>query len=272
MEDRSWRVRARQAVGRGRPRSAGKGLLSRLAGTCAGCAVAWMAVPSSATAQDAPWQFAVTPYLWAAGITGTMTHPSSRVSFDRDFSHIFKDLSGLPVMLGAEVRKGRVGLALDLVWLEISSEINTRNFLFNDGKTRLSTLQASAVGLYRVIEDPAGKLDVGAGARLWSVSSKATLNAGLLPRVSEKLEKTFVDPLLAVRFEFRLGGRWSLTAYGDVGGFGVSSDVTWQALGTLNYQVADWVDVRLGWRYMAVDRKKIDVDLHGPILAATFRF
>ena len=235
-------------------------------------AAACLAAASPLAAQDAPWQFAVTPYLWAAGIKGSTTTPASRVTFNRDFGDIFKDFSGVPVMLGAEVRKGPVGVVFDLIWLRMSSEIETRNVLFIDGKARLSTFQASATGLYRVIDQSAGTLDIGAGVRLWTVSSKASLHAGLLPRVSAKLDKTFADPILAARFDFRLGGRWSLTAYGDVGGFGISSDVTWQALGTLNYRAADWVDVRGGWRHLAVDRDKVNFDFTGPVLAASFRF
>jgi len=250
--------------------------LVKRAGTClaggALLAVACVAAPGPATAQQSPWQFTVTPYMWLAGVKGTTTTPASGITFNREFGDIFKDLSAIPVMFGAEVRKGRAGLAFDLVWLKLSSEIDTRNILFNDGKSSLSMLQVSLTGFYRVIEEPAGSIDVGAGFRLWSVSSKAKLNAGLLPAISSKVDKTFADPILAARFDLRLGGRWSLTAYGDVGGFGISSDVTWQALGTINYRAADWVDVRLGWRHLAVDRKKINLDFSGPILAATFRF
>lgn len=247
-------------------------LWRRLAVAVTGLLVAASAGVLPARARETPWQFAVTPYLWLAGVTGSTTTPASGIDFDTDFHDIFRKLSGLPIMLTGEIRKGPVGVVLDLMWLEVSSEIDTRNILFNDGKARLSTLQVSATGLYRVINQPAGKLDIGAGVRFWSISTKASLNAGLLPAASAKRDETFADPILAARFEFLLGGRWSLTAYGDVGGFGISSDVTWQALGTLNYRAADWVDVRLGWRHLGVDRDKVNVDLSGPIVAATFRF
>lgn len=210
--------------------------------------------------------------MWLAGIKGTTTAPASGIAFNREFGDILKDLSGIPLMFAAEVRKGPAALSVDLVWMKLASEIDTRNILFNDGKASLSTLQVTTTGLYRVIEEPAGTLDVGVGMRLWSVTTRASLNAGLLPATASKAEKTFVDPILAARFDFRLGERWSLTAYGDVGGFGIGSDVTWQLLGTLNYRVTDWADVRLGWRHLSVDRSKIELDLSGPIVAGTFRF
>jgi hypothetical protein len=228
-------------------------------------------LPMQVRAQEAPWQFAVTPYLWVAGISGTTATPASNVTFDRNFNDLFDNLSGFPVMLGGEVRKGRAALALDVIWLKISSDIRTRNLLFNDGSSDLSMFQFSAIGFYRVIDQPRVALDIGGGFRLWSVSTKASLNAGLLPARSSKVDKTFADPLIAARVEFRVVDRWSLAAYADVGG-GVGSDMTWQALGTINYRVADWLDIRVGWRYMAVEHSKIDLELNGPIVAATFRF
>ena len=61
-----------------------------------------------------------------------------------------------------------------------------------------------------------------------------------------------------------------------VGGFGVASDLTWQLVGTLEYQFSDWFAARAGYRHLKVDYEDggfvWDVDLSGPIVGATFRF
>lgn len=245
-----------------------RGILGRCTAALATMAVVW---PMQSAAQGEPWQFTVTPYLWVAGIKGNTDNPGSRVHFDRDFSDLFSSLSGFPVMLGGEVRKGRVALALDMIWLKVSSPIDTRNVLFNDGKGDLSTFQLSAVGFFRALDRPDVSVEIGAGFRLWSVSSKASLNAGLLPARSSKLDTTFADPIIAARFEWRVFDRWSLAAYGDAG-LGVSTAVTWQALGTVNYRAADWLDVKVGWRYLFVEKKKLELEFNGPMLALSFRF
>lgn len=238
----------------------------------AACLAATLAA-APAAAQDAPWQFAMSPYLWVAGIKGTAVTSASRVDFDISFADTLKDLSGVPVMLGGEVRNGRASVAFDIMWLKVKSDIDTpRNLLFNDGSARMSTLQASAIGFYRAIERPEAWVEGGAGFRLWSVSAKASLNPGILPATTGKFDKTFVDPVVAVRAEFRVADRWSISAHGDIGGFGIGSDVTWQAIGTVNYRANDWAIVRLGWRHLAVDRDKITVDMTGPIFVSTFRF
>ena len=63
-----------------------------------------------------------------------------------------------------------------------------------------------------------------------------------------------------------------VSAPDGAGGF----SVTWQAVGTLNYQVADQVYLSAGYRHMSFDYRKdgmiLDVDMTGPLFGATFRF
>jgi hypothetical protein len=231
-------------------------------------------LPVPSAAQE-PWEFYFTPYLWATDINARISPqrlPSSH-RLNVDFSKIISNLDGVPIIGAGELRSGRIGLIGDLIYLPVSSRIDTRNVLFNDGKSKFTTLMWEVVGLYRVSEDAAIKADVGGGYRLWSVSSKARLNAGLLPAASAKFDKTFIDPILAVRVNIALSDRWSVTGYGDAGGFDItSSKLTWQIFGTVNYRAADWVEVRAGWRYIAVERNDLNVELNGPIVGATFRF
>ena len=67
-----------------------------------------------------------------------------------------------------------------------------------------------------------------------------------------------------------------MTAVGDIGGFGVGSDLTWQAIGTLDYAVNDRLELRAGYRALSVDYEDgkflYDVLMQGPILGATYRF
>ncbi|WP_133774271.1 hypothetical protein [Enterovirga rhinocerotis] len=73
-----------------------------------------------------------------------------------------------------------------------------------------------------------------------------------------------------------LGGPWSVTLIGDIGGFDAGSRLTWQGFGSVNYDVNEnWV-VRAGYRALHVDYRKgnflYDTTMHGPILATTYRF
>jgi hypothetical protein len=61
-----------------------------------------------------------------------------------------------------------------------------------------------------------------------------------------------------------------------VGGFGASSDVTWDVMGGVGYQYSDSVSFNLGYRALGVDYDHdgfvYDIVQQGPILGAVFRF
>ena len=56
------------------------------------------------------------------------------------------------------------------------------------------------------------------------------LSAGLLPGRSTKDDETWVDPVIGLRAILDLGDGFSVLAFADIGGFGVGSDQTWEAL------------------------------------------
>src|SRR5215471_19333927 len=69
-----------------------------------------------------------------------------------------------------------------------------------------------------------------------------------------------------------------LTAYGDVGGFGVGAHTDWQVLGTVDYTLSPSWNLHLGYRSLnfsitgSEGSFGFDVHLRGPFLAGTFRF
>jgi len=132
------------------------------------------------------------------------------------------------------------------------------------------------VFLYHAVDQPLQSIDTGVGFRAWGVSSELTLNGGLLPTTGVNRSAQWGDPLIAARYHRDLGNGFGLTAYGDVGGFGLAAHVDWQVSGTLDYALKSWVALRLGYRSLNVTASGTnlgyDVHLKGPILAASFRF
>lgn len=87
---------------------------------------------------------------------------------------------------------------------------------------------------------------------------------------------SWADPLLAAGYHRDIGNGFSLTAYGDVGGFGAGAHFDWQLIGTIDYAAASWIDLHAGFRSLnfsyGAPRGNIEFNLNGPILAASFRF
>jgi opacity protein-like surface antigen len=59
-----------------------------------------------------------------------------------------------------------------------------------------------------------------------------------------------------VRFLQPVAEHWTLVSYLDIGGFGVGSDFTWQALVGANYELSKTFAAKFGYRYLGVDYDK----------------
>jgi hypothetical protein len=82
--------------------------------------------------------------------------------------------------------------------------------------------------------------------------------------------------MIASRARFPLSDKWGVGLYGDVGGFGVGADLSWQLLGTVQYDINDRWRLLGGWRHFYAKQTKNNWDVHvkldGPILGVTYRF
>ncbi|MFN3864474.1 MAG: hypothetical protein ACK4RT_09370 [Erythrobacter sp.] len=68
--------------------------------------------------------------------------------------------------------------------------------------------------------------------------------------------KTFVDPLVATRINAAVAPRLSALLQADIGGFGIGSDFTYQAVVTLNYRASDRFVLSAGWRHLHRDYRE----------------
>ncbi|MCL5426062.1 MAG: hypothetical protein M1154_10635 [Gammaproteobacteria bacterium] len=227
---------------------------------------------TNANAQEDTWRFQLTPYVWMAGLAGDVRplENSPTVSTSRSFSDVFDDLDGAFFMAGS-ARRDRLVLFADLTWASLSHESALLPGMTAEGKLRQRSLTAAAG--YQVINTPSLHLDLLAGARAWRI--EADVNVPALG-ISASETEHWVDPILAARLRSNWSPQWSTLVHADVGGFGVGSDNTWQAMATANYQISDALHISAGYRHLAVDRDesgtRVDVSMSGPLLGATLRF
>jgi YfaZ precursor len=62
-----------------------------------------------------------------------------------------------------------------------------------------------------------------------------------------------VDPLVGGRITGNLSPKVSVTVAGDVGGWGVGSQLDYQIVGLLSYRIKPALALEAGYRYLAVD-------------------
>jgi hypothetical protein len=225
-------------------------------------------------------QVTVTPYLWLAGVNAAVSTPLERAPVVNEGVGPFEllgKLNGVPFMGSAEVGDGPFSLLGDVLHVPVGTNITTRNVFFNGGNASLTANIGTAVFLYHALEQSVQSIDGGVGFRSWGFSTQLTLNSGLLPTTSLNRAADWADPLIAARYHRDFGNGFGLTAYGDVGGFGVAAHVDWQIIGTLDYALKPWVALRLGYRSLNVNYQGggnlgFNIHMKGPLLAATFRF
>ncbi|MGJ8673920.1 hypothetical protein [Rubritalea sp.] len=87
---------------------------------------------------------------------------------------------------------------------------------------------------------------------------------------------TWVDPIIGVRYQYEFSDKFLFRAVGDVGGFSIASDFTWQAMAAFGYRVNDCGSVLLGYRGIGTDYSDgdfaYDVINHGVVLGYEFTF
>jgi hypothetical protein len=223
------------------------------------------------------WTFAISPYLWAAGIEGKSgTLPGlPPADVDMSFSDILDDLK-FAGMLIVTARKDRFGIGGDLQYVKTSSGIDAAPPIFDGGKLTSETFGLSAWGDYVVFEQGRSNLKVAAGARLWSVDTKLKLSGGLLSGRKIDHDETWVDPMVGVIGRADVVPNVFVQGWGFVGGFGVGSDTMVDLFGGIGYRFSDATSTTLGYRWLKIDYDHdgflYDVRQQGIAAGLTFRF
>lgn len=221
------------------------------------------------TATAAPgsgWTFDFTPYIWGAGMSGDVQGGAlPAIGVDMSFSDILDNLDA--GLMGAfEARKGRWGILLDAIYMKLEdSGTASRTGPGPIGATATAsanlelkqTMFAAAVA-YRAQEGSA-PIDVIGGLRYSKIEADATINGSFFAQagtVARSAEKDWVDPYIGVRALYPVANHWTLVSYVDIGGFGVGSDFTWQAVVGANYEFSKTFAAKFGYRYLSVDYDK----------------
>ena len=235
---------------------------------------------SVAAAQESRsgWTFETTPYLWASGLNGTVGVRDRTASIDVGFSTLLENLDGA-LMVPLEGNSGRWGFGLEYIKLKVSNESATPGPLFSEAEFEASQRIIEIGPRYRLIDRVPVALEFLVAARWWSLDNRLILKSDGVPDVIEELDENWVDPVVGARTLVDISGRWLFQTRFDVGGFGMGSEFSWQALGTVAYKFSDSFTLRAGYRHLDVDFEEegerafiYDVGTGGLILGANFKF
>jgi hypothetical protein len=226
------------------------------------CLAAGALLPTSAAAQSAQagwesgkWQFSAIIYLYLPSIGGKMAFPvdTGGSSINVDTDTIIDNLK-FAFMGTFDAHNGRWGMFTDVLYLDVGgSKSQTRDFSIGTiGLPASTTADLSLdikgtiwtlAGEYRVVSDPALKMDVLAGARLfdveptlgWSITGDLGPISAPSRSGSKEISDSVWDGIVGVKGRYAFGENraWFVPFYLDVGTG--QSDLTWQGAAGLGY-------------------------------------
>ncbi|NDY95503.1 hypothetical protein [Wenzhouxiangella limi] len=261
---------------------------SRIVFLCSSVVLLVQAIPAIAESRSASdWEFQVTPYLWAAGLDGRVSHDGLPIELrpNASFGDVwsFLDIGG---MLRFEASKGRWGLVSDFIYVELSDR---ERFLFGTAEADLDTdvFSAMLAGTFRLVgEGRQSHLDVLFGVRYWELGAEIAFGIAdeveipsdlALPRQYRVKESgSSPEPVLGLKGHYALSRDFYLGGWAMLGGDFGQSVLTQDYMAFLGYSFSDHASLQLGYRRLEIDFDssglQLDTTMHGPTIGLDWRF
>lgn len=271
-----------------------------------------------------PWTFSITPYGWLTFMSGSQTVAGQTTAVQTNAFQMFAESQSLITFMAyTEARyQDRLGLFVDVMYANLTAGQSATRGVFAPGVSGSAVASASVnyqsltvqfgaayevvkVGPDRSADGPgmAGvgqtAFDVLLGGRWWYQRIDMTLNfqgavtvntpdLQLSANRSQVLANSgsigWVDPLVGFRVRHRLAPGQNLALEADMGGFGIGSRISAQAVATYGFEFGDamgvnWAGV-IGYRALYVDYTRgsgssffqMNTLQHGPVLGVRGRF
>jgi len=231
----------------------------------------------TAVEETKTWEFNLAPfYLWAMGMDGQATIGENISQVDVDFDQITDKLEAVFIVHFEGLHESNFGFMTDINYVSLGGSQSLPGNTTLDVNMDMTIAELS--GLYR-IKNGNDAFDLIAGVRYvkidmgLNISSSTPLNGlNLNPEID------WVDPLIGARWMRDINEEWSLLVRGDIGGFGVSSDFTWQALGLVEWKPYEHTSFIAGYRVLDIDYEegsgatyfRYDVRSQGPLVGVNF--
>lgn len=239
--------------------------------------------PSPIPKVDNAWRFEVTPYLWSPGLRGTVNlNNDAAKSVDMTSSNVLGDLKS-GGMISAEAHKGKWGIMGDFVsaTLQKSGSVpvqdgNLRAVLGDKATAQLTIL--TGVITYTVANTKDAYVDALLGVRAIDLTATVNVNIdGTSLQRSASNKTSTVDPIIGAKGRYRIAdSSWYIPFYGDIGGGGGKTNVTWQAMTGIGKTFNNLIDASLTYRALYFDMKDggllAKATMFGPQVAVTFKF
>lgn len=225
-------------------------------------------LPAPATAE---WEKSVAFYLWSISLEGDQVIRGNPIEVDTSFSDILSDLD-LAFTVHAEFKKDRWMALFDVNWGKLGPDTPA---VIEDLDVTFAFVE---LGGGYLLND---KLYLLFGGRYITLDVDAVIGLPApLPSLAIGGDEDWVDPYVGLRYHHPIAEKWEVILRGDVGGFGVGSDLAWNVALLLERDLSRRTSLLFGAGYLDVDYEDgqgddqfaYDIQHRGAILAFNFSF
>lgn len=265
-------------------------------GIQAACAKSPERSQSQETSKNPEWALQVTPFLWAASLSGKISpfQRGSTLDVDKSFADVMEHLK-VGGFLNIRARHQHFIFSGNLMYVDTRDArasgplsafqipglgVTIPAGASAEGKVDSTQFMATLLGGYRILDTPEYTLDMLGGMRFWHIANSisVTTHHPSIGSHSASYSEAFgwVDPLVGTRIFFPLTDNWSLQSEADIGGFGVGSYLTWSILASATYTFTDALFASAGYKALKVNYDHnghvYNTLLSGPVIGITWRF
>src|SRR6185312_6559608 len=269
--------------------------------------------PSTTPVDPDPWRFNAAAYGWLINIGGSVTARGQTVDTNASIIDLFQKSQSLGALMAYfEADKGKAGMYVDFVYANLSFGANTTAYRNPIAGLQITASASAALnyklfivemgGVYELFrwqhsEASSTAIDGVMAFRYWNNSVAASFDANATVDFSRlNFERSFglaiarsdtiqwVDPVFGVRVRHQFTPHQEFTVRGDIGGFGLGSQFSWQAVAVYSYawqlDGGQKLAALLGFRALGVNYSSgsglnavgINETLYGPIIGVSYRF
>jgi hypothetical protein len=223
------------------------------------------------------WEVHIGLPWWVAGIDGAVTMHGREAKVEEDFSNI-ADILDFAGAANLELRNKGWLLFANGLYLKTTVDGEPGGLLadvLNEVELEQKTVSMDFGLGYNISRHKAFGLEVFAGGRFQYVDAEISADLpGSDPSFSQS--NAWVDPIFGLIARYRLARPLALFTEADVGGFGVSSDLTWQVNAGAEWNLTQHLYLRASYRHLETDVDdedfQYDIKQSGPQLEFGLQF
>ncbi|HQY52510.1 MAG TPA: hypothetical protein PLD63_09085 [Ignavibacteria bacterium] len=230
------------------------------------------------------FSFSIIPYVWFTSIGGTVGYGPNgeKYGFNKSFSDAVKYLKMAAAVTG-KIKYERVSFVYDISYLNLKGfgteiPVSTPQILSSNWTVKQAIYDLFLAYLFPSTSRTV-RVDVYAGGRLWNLDVESTIidNTSTVAKMGQYTNSWF-DPVIGINAEYLLSKdmKWAAWTKGDIGGFGVNSQMTWQMNAGFAYLLSPNVPLSLGFKYVGVNYDKTarnwTVNEYGLTLGIGYRY